>query len=176
MAGCCSPVVYASPSQSEPSLATKQATLMAGTDSVSLAGTYIFILWNAAKHEFSLNNGGSKAQQLGELCVGLRAVTRDVTALIGFACASIRPFLFQSSWGSTSTLRYATMADHTLSSREEFANQAVNLRLELKVWEKDFASSHDGKKAGREDIKQNPDIGKSRPLWNLSLYAILYWK
>lgn len=68
------------------------------------------------------------------------------------------------------------MADYTPSSRDEAANQAANLRLELKVWEKDFASSHDGKKAGREDIKQNPVIGKSSYLWNLSLHAVIYWK
>lgn len=51
------------------------------------------------------------------------------------------------------------MADHGLP-RIEITNQAVGLRAELKVWEKDFASSHGGKKAGREDIKQNPEIGR----------------
>lgn len=52
------------------------------------------------------------------------------------------------------------MADHVLSSRTEVTNQATTLRAELKVWEKEFASNHGGKKAGREDIKQNPDIGR----------------
>lgn len=52
------------------------------------------------------------------------------------------------------------MADHVLNSRTEVTDQAVNLRAELKVWEKEFASSHGGKKAGREDIKQNPEIGR----------------
>ena len=33
------------------------------------------------------------------------------------------------------------------------------LKLELKEWEKCFAAAHGGRKAGREDIKQNPDIG-----------------
>lgn len=60
------------------------------------------------------------------------------------------------------------MTDHALGSRTEVANLATTLRAELKVWEKEFASNHGGKKAGREDIKQNPDIGRSlsfRP-WN----------
>ena len=53
------------------------------------------------------------------------------------------------------------MVDHVHVSRAEVAEQAVTLRAELKVWEKAFASAHGGKKAGREDIKQNPDIGRS---------------
>lgn len=36
-----------------------------------------------------------------------------------------------------------------------------NLRLELKEWEQSFAAAHQGRKAGREDIKQHPDIGQS---------------
>lgn len=51
------------------------------------------------------------------------------------------------------------MADHALNWRAEVADKAVSVRAELKVWEKEFASTHGGKKAGREDIKQNPDIG-----------------
>lgn len=35
------------------------------------------------------------------------------------------------------------------------------LRLELKEWEKSFAAGSGGKKAGREDIKQHPEIGTS---------------
>ncbi|KAJ5153124.1 DNA replication regulator sld2 [Penicillium canariense] len=50
------------------------------------------------------------------------------------------------------------MADHALNTSAEVASRAVNLRAELKTWEKDFASGHEGRKAGREDIKQNPDI------------------
>ncbi|KAJ5652079.1 hypothetical protein N7507_009505 [Penicillium longicatenatum] len=50
------------------------------------------------------------------------------------------------------------MADQTLKSRDEVAAQAVAVRAELKVWEKEFATAHDGKKASREDIKQRPDI------------------
>jgi hypothetical protein len=52
------------------------------------------------------------------------------------------------------------MADHVLTSSTEVASRAVNLRAELKSWEKDFAFTHDGRKAGREDIKQHPDIGR----------------
>ncbi|KAJ5797760.1 uncharacterized protein N7503_007056 [Penicillium pulvis] len=50
------------------------------------------------------------------------------------------------------------MADQALKSRDEVAAQAVAVRAELKIWEKEFAITHDGKKAGREDIKQRPDI------------------
>lgn len=38
-------------------------------------------------------------------------------------------------------------------------HQYQNLRLELKEWEKSFAAENEGRKAGREDIKQHPDIG-----------------
>ncbi|KAJ5766947.1 uncharacterized protein N7511_004563 [Penicillium nucicola] len=50
------------------------------------------------------------------------------------------------------------MADSALKSSAEVAAQAVNVRADLKTWEKAFASAHGGKKAGRDDIKQNPDI------------------
>ena len=53
------------------------------------------------------------------------------------------------------------MADSVLSSSAEVAAQAVNVRADLKTWEKAFASANGGKKAGRDDIKQNPDIGRS---------------
>lgn len=51
------------------------------------------------------------------------------------------------------------MADHALGSRAEIEAQAVALRADLKTWEKAFASAKGGKKAGRDDIKQNPEIG-----------------
>ncbi|KAJ5118772.1 hypothetical protein N7526_010409 [Penicillium atrosanguineum] len=50
------------------------------------------------------------------------------------------------------------MTGHALTSRTEIADQAVAVRAELKVWEKEFASTHGGKKAGRDDIKQNHEI------------------
>lgn len=40
------------------------------------------------------------------------------------------------------------------------------LRLELKAWEKEFAAAHQGRKAGREDIKRNPEIG---------IYSLFFW-
>jgi hypothetical protein len=52
----------------------------------------------------------------------------------------------------------------TLGSSAEVASQATNIRVELKVWEKAFASSNGGKKAGRDDIKQNAEIGRSSPI------------
>jgi hypothetical protein len=33
------------------------------------------------------------------------------------------------------------------------------LRADLKVWEKEFQSQNEGRKASREDIKKNPEIG-----------------
>lgn len=41
------------------------------------------------------------------------------------------------------------------------ASQLNALRAELKQWEKAFAEANGGKKAGRQDIKQDPDIGIS---------------
>lgn len=57
--------------------------------------------------------------------------------------------------------------------RTELTEQSVFLRQELKVWERQFATANDGRKAGREDIKQNPHIGMllyfSNTLRNLTL-------
>ncbi|KAJ5970763.1 uncharacterized protein N7479_000681 [Penicillium vulpinum] len=50
------------------------------------------------------------------------------------------------------------MADSTLTSSAEVGAQAINLRAELKTWEKAFASANGGRKAGRDDIKQSADI------------------
>ncbi|KAJ5780573.1 hypothetical protein N7457_005733 [Penicillium paradoxum] len=50
------------------------------------------------------------------------------------------------------------MADIVLSSSAEIAAQALNVRAELKTWEKAFASDNGGRKAGRHDIKQNAEI------------------
>ena len=38
-------------------------------------------------------------------------------------------------------------------------DQSSKLRKELKEWERGFSAAHEGRKAGREDIKQHPDIG-----------------
>ena len=37
--------------------------------------------------------------------------------------------------------------------------EAIDLRAELKEWERAFAAANGGKKAGRQDIKGDPDIG-----------------
>ncbi|KAL8928529.1 MAG: hypothetical protein Q9208_001763 [Pyrenodesmia sp. 3 TL-2023] len=44
--------------------------------------------------------------------------------------------------------------------------QCQKLRSELKEWEKAFATANGGKKAGREDIKQHPDIANKYKLYN----------
>lgn len=41
---------------------------------------------------------------------------------------------------------------------------ATDLRAELKEWERAFAAANGGRKAGRQDIKSNPDIGTTRRL------------
>ncbi|CAG7992073.1 unnamed protein product [Penicillium nalgiovense] len=50
------------------------------------------------------------------------------------------------------------MGDNVLTSSAEIGTQAINVRAELKTWEKAFASANGGRKAGRDDIKQNADI------------------
>lgn len=45
--------------------------------------------------------------------------------------------------------------------KAEYESQSLQLRLELKQWEADYAQNHDGKKPPREVIKQNPNIGMS---------------
>lgn len=42
---------------------------------------------------------------------------------------------------------------------------ATDLRAELKEWERAFAAANGGRKAGRQDIKSNPDIGTTRSLY-----------
>ncbi|KAJ5565998.1 hypothetical protein N7535_007636 [Penicillium sp. DV-2018c] len=50
------------------------------------------------------------------------------------------------------------MPDNVQTSSAEVAAQAVNVRAELKKWEKAFASANGGRKAGRDDIKQDAEI------------------
>ena len=45
------------------------------------------------------------------------------------------------------------------TKEEELQERSNSLRVELKTWEKTFASANGGKKASREDIKNNPHIG-----------------
>ncbi|KAL8700303.1 MAG: hypothetical protein Q9201_005522 [Fulgogasparrea decipioides] len=44
--------------------------------------------------------------------------------------------------------------------------ESQKLRLELKEWEKSFAAAHNGRKAGREDIKQHPEIANKYKSYN----------
>jgi hypothetical protein len=44
-------------------------------------------------------------------------------------------------------------------ARAAYEDQSVQLRAELKQWEGEWATANAGKKPGRADIKQNPDIG-----------------
>ncbi|KAK4956156.1 hypothetical protein LTR28_005902 [Elasticomyces elasticus] len=43
-------------------------------------------------------------------------------------------------------------------SREQLTEYSIQIRQELKQWEKDFAAATEGRKAGRDDIKKNPII------------------
>lgn len=45
------------------------------------------------------------------------------------------------------------------ASSADITAQSTALRAELKEWERAFAAANGGKKAGRDDIKQNPEIG-----------------
>lgn len=47
------------------------------------------------------------------------------------------------------------------TSSADITAQSTTLRAELKEWERTFAAANGGKKAGRDDIKQNPEIGMS---------------
>lgn len=43
--------------------------------------------------------------------------------------------------------------------RSDSPEESLILRQELKDWEKAFETSNGGRKASREDIKNNPEIG-----------------
>ncbi|KAF7853785.1 uncharacterized protein EAF02_011775 [Botrytis sinoallii] len=50
--------------------------------------------------------------------------------------------------------------------RISFEERSKALRVELKVWEKDFQNNNEGRKASREDIKANPDIASKYKEFN----------
>ncbi|KAH6623612.1 DNA replication/checkpoint protein [Chaetomium tenue] len=50
--------------------------------------------------------------------------------------------------------------------REVYEAQSLQLRADLKQWEGDWAVAHAGKKPGRDDIKQNPDIAQKYKQYN----------
>jgi DNA replication and checkpoint protein len=45
--------------------------------------------------------------------------------------------------------------------------KSVQLRQELKVWEKQFSNDNGGRKAGREDIKADSSTGMCRTPFNM---------
>lgn len=61
-------------------------------------------------------------------------------------------------------LQSTTMATHSTEIVTETQLILTALRRELKKWEKSFAATHEGRKPGREDIKQCPEIGISYTL------------
>lgn len=44
-------------------------------------------------------------------------------------------------------------------ARSAYESQSLQIRAELKKWEGDWAAARGGRKPGRDDIKQNADIG-----------------
>lgn len=58
-------------------------------------------------------------------------------------------------------IRPITMSITTLTEPgdTDTHSQSEKVRAELKAWEKSFAAANEGRKAGRQDIKQNPEIG-----------------
>ncbi|KAL7820832.1 DNA replication/checkpoint protein [Trichoderma gracile] len=50
--------------------------------------------------------------------------------------------------------------------KKEYEAKAQKVRTDLKQWEADWAKTHDGKKPGREDIKNNPVIAQKYKDYN----------
>jgi hypothetical protein len=63
------------------------------------------------------------------------------------------------------------MADSEPAVLVDTSLQASKLRIELKAWENTFAAANNGRKAGREDIKQHPEIGWCADESQLSITA-----
>lgn len=61
-----------------------------------------------------------------------------------------------------------TMESSNCATAIDSDTLAKRLRLELKEWEQSFAAANHGRKAGREDIKQHPEIGQKLPVCYLS--------
>ncbi|KAM0447727.1 hypothetical protein ACHAO4_008674 [Trichoderma viride] len=51
-------------------------------------------------------------------------------------------------------------------AKREYEARAQRVRADLKQWEGDWAKTHGGKKPGREDIKNNPDIAQKYKDYN----------
>ncbi|TVY43990.1 DNA replication regulator [Lachnellula occidentalis] len=52
--------------------------------------------------------------------------------------------------------------------REELTEKSNSLKIDLKVWEKNFAGANNGQKASRDDIKKHPDIAAKYKEYNKS--------
>ena len=65
----------------------------------------------------------------------------------------------QSSSKGQPLRKYTVMPIPETPKAPRSADTLYTLKVELKEWEKAFAASHGGRKAGREDIKQHHDIG-----------------
>jgi hypothetical protein len=54
-------------------------------------------------------------------------------------------------------------SDTSLDDRTqaEYEAKCQRLRVDLKTWESNWAKNNGGTKPGRDDIKRNPDIGRS---------------
>lgn len=50
------------------------------------------------------------------------------------------------------------------NDKQLLEQKSILLRQELKLWEKTFSTDNAGRKAGRDDIKANPDIGTRNAL------------
>jgi len=77
----------------------------------------------------------------------------------------LRRFCF--AWTRSSSIPFNNTFNiqlfHTLFIMEDdkqlLEQKSVQIRQELKVWEKQFSTDNEGRKAGREDIKANSSIG-----------------
>jgi hypothetical protein len=47
------------------------------------------------------------------------------------------------------------------ATRAAYETKGKEIRAALKSWENEWATTHGGSKPGRQDIKENPDIGMS---------------
>ena len=57
--------------------------------------------------------------------------------------------------------------NHSATMHGDQEDLSSRLRKELKEWERAFSAAHEGRKAGREDIKRHPDIGLRNNFRNL---------
>lgn len=80
--------------------------------------------------------------------------------------------IFSTFPGSNANARQNIPKTMDDEARAAYESQSLKLRADLKQWEGDWANAHAGKKPGRGDIKQNPDIGTSP---SLSVCSCRWW-